>query len=124
MFGGRKVRSNKGVKRGPYGHRTKRRKTRSNKGIKRGPYLRRIKSKKIRSIKKKISNISNNLNNNSCKIIDVNGNYQVLNKEYPGNEWVHEHLMENRDIDLKYYQRYHPEKLTETYHRYLDICNM
>ena len=31
MFGGRKVRSNKGIKRGPYGSRTKHRKTRSNK---------------------------------------------------------------------------------------------
>ena len=45
MLGGRKVRSNKGKKRGPYGPRTRRtvrhssgRKTRSNKGKKRGPY--------------------------------------------------------------------------------------
>jgi hypothetical protein len=136
MFGGRKVRSNKGIKRGTYGSQTKHRKTRSNKGIKRGKYSPRIIRKKKRSnrgvkrgsyVSKKI-NIKNEEvnrnrnNNNSCKIIDVNGTYQLLNNEYPGDEWVHEHLMENRDIDLKYYQKYHPEKITESYHKYLNIC--
>ena len=126
MLGGRKVRSNKGLKRSPYGPRKKHRKTRSNKGVKRGQYGPRKKSmirtpKKVS--KKNVNKVIEKSNNKyQCEIIDVNGEKHILENEYPGDEWVHEHLMENRDVDLKYYQKYHPELLTEAYHTYNNLC--
>lgn len=86
------------------------RKVRSNKGKKRGPY----KKKQSKSITKH--------NKEDCYIIDVNNKKQILPREYPGDEWVHQNLLKHRDIDLKYYQQYHPEILTNSFNRYHQMC--
>jgi len=87
------------------------RKVRSNKGKKRGSY----KNKKLKP---------NKNTNNSCYIIDVNNKKQILPKEYPGDEWVHQNLLKHRDLDLKYYQHYQPELLTNSYNKYHKVCYM
>ena len=127
MLGGRKTRSNKGIKRGPYRNRKgtrqlnnyktlpykngqlKIRKTRSNKGIKRGPYGPRILNRLA-------------INNNQCKILDVIGREQILTGEYPGDEWVHDNLMEDRHIPLSFFKTYHPNIFRETYNNYNSVC--
>lgn len=103
----RKIRSNKGKKRKPYKTRVKRhpngRKVRSNKGVKRGQYKKN--------------------NSEECVIMDINNNKIILPKEYPGDEWVHQHLVPRRDVDLKYYQLMRPDVLSNTYHQYKNMCN-
>ena len=89
------------------------RKVRSNKGKKRGQY-----KKKSLQLNKKL----NKKVNKECYIIDVNNKKQILPHNYPGDEWIHQNLLKNRDLDLKYYQQYHPETLSDSYTKYHDMC--
>ena len=85
--------------------------------------LRHPNGRKVRSNKgKKRKKVNKTTQNEECEIINVNNIKQTLPKNYPGDEWVHQNLLKNRDIDLKYYQQYKPEMLTNTYNLYHNLC--
>lgn len=82
----------------------KKRKVRSNKGKKRGPYKKKTGSKI-----------------NRCLIMDLDGNYHEIN-EYPGDDFIHTHLMIDRHIPIEYFRENEPEVFQKTYNNYINFC--
>jgi len=110
------------------------RKIRSNKGRPRKPYRKRSLNKKLRKRKQSKLNrmdapkpnpdtqVKSNKSDNLVEIMTPRKQIVKLPRSYPGDMWVHQYLIEDNNIPLKFYQKYQDNLLNDTYMKYWNIC--
>ena len=103
----RKIRSNKGKKRGAY--RKRKTKVRRRVNLNPQPIAEPTPEKKINQ-------------DDLAEIITPRKQIVKLPKSYPGDLWVHQYLIEDNNYPVEYYQKYHDYKLKDTYMKYWNIC--